>query len=73
MSQANKILEYMKRHGSITSLEAMTHIGCMRLSSRIHDLKQKGYVISSDLEYRPTRSGDKVRVAVYRLQEGNNK
>ena len=67
-SQAMQIIEYMKKHGSITSLEAFQHIGCTRLSGRIYDLKEKGYNISSSMESVPTRDGGKTLVAVYRLE-----
>ena len=66
-SQSKQILEYMQNHGSITSLEAIQHIGCTRLSGRIFDLRRQGHVISSDMEPRPTRTGETTRVAVYRL------
>lgn len=48
-SQCGKILDYIKKHGSITSLEAIEdeEIRCMRLASRIHDLKDKGWDIVS--------------------------
>lgn len=67
-SQSMQIIEYMKKHGSITSLEAIQHIGCTRLSGRIYDLREKGYNISSNMEAVPTRTGEKTMVAVYRLE-----
>lgn len=68
LNQAMRILEYIKTHGSITSLEAIQHIGCTRLSGRIFDLKRMGYNIESTMEEVQTRDG-KTRVAVYRLEE----
>lgn len=68
-SQAMKIIQYMEKHGSITSLEAIRHIGCTRLSGRIFDLKKRGYKISSTMESVPTRTGTDTPVAVYRLEE----
>lgn len=68
-SQSKQILEYMKKHGSITSIEAVRHIGCLRLSGRIFDLRQEGYPITTDMEVVPTRNGGKTTVAVYRLVE----
>ena len=68
-SQSKQIIEYMKEHGSITSLEAVRHIGCLRLSSRIFDLREAGYAISTYMEVVPTRNGGKTTVAVYRLME----
>ena len=44
-SQCELILRYMDEHGSITSLEAMKNFGCMRLASRISDLRKRGYMI----------------------------
>ena len=45
MSQCDEILLYMDIHGSITALEAMKNLGCMRLASRINDLRKRGYMI----------------------------
>ena len=67
-SQKMKILQYIKEHGQITSLDAFRAIGCTRLSGRIFDLKKMGYDIESTLEVVQTRDG-KTRVAVYRLRE----
>ncbi len=47
MTQNQMILNHLEEHGSITSLEAMTTYGIMRLASRISDLRRKGYNISS--------------------------
>lgn len=44
-TQCELILRYMDEHGSITSLEAMKLFGCMRLASRISDLRKRGYMI----------------------------
>ena len=44
-TQCELILRYMDEHGSITSLEAMQYFGCMRLASRISDLRKRGYMI----------------------------
>ena len=68
VNQSTKILEYIKAHGSITSLEAIQHIGCTRLSGRIFDLKKMGYNIVKNMEEVPTRDGT-TRVAVYRFGE----
>ena len=67
-THCNQILNYIKSHGSITSLEAFKEIGCTRLSGRIFDLKKQGYNIVSEMETVPTRDGT-ARVAVYRLVE----
>ena len=41
-SQNNKIAEHLHKGLTITSLEALKLFGCMRLASRIHDLRERG-------------------------------
>ena len=48
-------------------MQAMDHFGCMRLSGRIHDLREMGYSISSELVEVRNRYGEKCRVSQYRL------
>ena len=48
-TQAERILQYMEDFGSITQLEALNDLGCMRLASRISDLKKKGIPIKSEV------------------------
>lgn len=70
MTQNEKILRYMQTHKrGITPLQAMDRFGCMRLSGRIHDLREMGYDISSNLVEVKNRYGDTCRVSQYRLVE----
>lgn len=71
MTQCKKIHEYMKKYGSITSLEAFRDIGCTRLSARIHDLREQGVKIDSEKIEVPTRDG-KTTVSCYFLTEEDN-
>mgnify|MGYP003289421828 CR=1 FL=1 len=64
-SQCEKILDYMDRFGSITTLEAFNDIGCTRLASRICDLRQRGYAIADKLEKRKNRFGVTVHYKRY--------
>ena len=68
ISQCDKILEYIKLHGSITPLDAVKHIGCMRLAARISDLKKLGYNIKTEKKKVITRDGTTI-VASYSLEE----
>lgn len=45
MTQAQKVLEYIRQFGSITQLEALRDLGVMRLASRVSDLRKQGYNI----------------------------
>ena len=55
MSQADRILEYLKQGNTLTGLEALDKFDCIRLTSRVFDLKQKGHDIRE--KTIKTRSG----------------
>ena len=69
MSQADMILDYMVQNGSITPLEALKHIGCMRLAARISDLKKRGEKISDRRECSINKWQKKVYYKRYTLEE----
>ena len=46
-SQCGRIANYLKAGYSLTSLEALKLFGCMRLASRICDLRDRGYTINT--------------------------
>lgn len=66
-TQNDRILEYIKRFGSITQLEALQDLGVMRLASRISDLRSLGYPIISETEVVKNRYGEKCHVKRYRI------
>lgn len=47
-TQAERVLAYIEKFGSITQYEALNDLGVMRLASRISDLKRTGYPIKSE-------------------------
>ena len=69
MKQTDRILKYMRDFGSITQLEAMQDIGCMRLAARIADLKRDGHAIHREMETSKNRYGEETSYARYRLVE----
>lgn len=68
-TQCDKVLAYMKQFGSITQLEALSDLGCMRLASRISDLRNQGYPIGRRMKTGKNRYGESVSFAEYYLQE----
>lgn len=42
MTHEECLMDYLKRYGSITPLEALIAFGCMRLGARVYDAKHKG-------------------------------
>lgn len=69
MKQAERVLKYMRDFGSITQMEAIRDIGCMRLGARIFDLKREGYTIKKETETSKNRYGEDTSYARYRLVE----
>ena len=47
-SQCDMIANWLERGFSITSLEALQRFGCMRLASRICDLRERGMNIVTE-------------------------
>ena len=68
-TQCDKVLQYMRDFGSITQLQALQDIGCMRLASRISDLRGQGYAIGRRIKTSKNRYGDSVSFAEYYLEE----
>lgn len=58
-SQNARILSHLKNGGRITSLEALNQFGCLRLSARIKDLRDRGYEIQS--QFIDVPSGKRVK------------
>ena len=54
MNQRERVLDYMERHGSITSLEAVNDLGVMELPRRICDLNKERIMVRNRFgEYIP--------------------
>lgn len=63
-SQNKQIAAWLNSGNTITSLEALQRFGCMRLASRINDLRQRGMDIVTEKVITPTGK----RVAQYSLK-----
>lgn len=63
--QVDRIVEYMKENGGITSLEAARDLGCMRLGARIFEIKERGIEVKSEFINVENRFGEICRVKRY--------
>lgn len=68
-TQCDLVLAFMAENGSITPVEALDELGCMRLASRISDLKRMGHSIRKEMVEKKNRFGDTVRFARYSIAE----
>ena len=68
MTQCDRIIDHMRKYGSITSMEAINSFGCTRLPARISDIKKQGYAVVKEMETGKNRYGEKTSYARYRLE-----
>lgn len=68
MTQCERILDYIAEQGSITQLDALREFGCMRLASRISDLKRQGIPIKRTMESAKNRYGEPISYARYTIK-----
>lgn len=66
MNQCDKILDYMKRHGSISGMESIG-LGVLNYKGRINDLRNLGVDIRTVMVEDVNSSGEKKRYARYYL------
>ena len=67
-TQAERVLDYIKWFGSITTLEAFRDLGVTRLSARIFELRAKGLNIDSTSVTSKNRYGETCTYAKYFLK-----
>lgn len=69
MTQKQKILNHIKRHGKITSIEAVYRYRITRLSARIYELRHNdGYPIASKHVYKKS-NGQFIHYDEYYMEE----
>jgi len=55
-SQAKRIIDYLRKHRFITSLDAIKDLGIISLQRRLSDLRESGYIFGSELVWSEDRS-----------------
>lgn len=66
-TQRDKVLQYIREFGSITSWQAYADLGVTQLATRISELKELGYEFGKTRIYTRNRFGDKTHYDEYRL------
>jgi hypothetical protein len=67
ITQRDRVIQFMREHGSITAYEAFTEIACTQLSARICELEAEGYVFDKELIKTKNRYGDNTHYYRYRI------
>lgn len=69
VTQRDRVLQYIKDFGSITSWQAYAELGCTQLATRIRELKDRGFEFTKTRVNTKNRYGDKTHYDEYRLKE----
>ena len=69
INQRQRIINYIRECGSITSLEAYKDLGITQLATRIKELKEQGYEFRTEWESSKNRFNEKVDYKRYYLAD----
>lgn len=69
ISQKQRIVNYIREFGSISSWEAYSDLGITQLGARIDQLKKEGYEVRTKWESSTNRYGEKVDYKRYYLAD----
>lgn len=67
IAQKDRILEYIRNFGSISSFEAYADLGITQLGARIDQLKKEGFKFRTEWESNTNRFGEKTEYKRYFL------
>ena len=71
-TQVERIKKYIEDFGSITTLEAFTELGIVRLGARISEMRKDGLKITDKQECVKNRYGEKCYIKRYFLENNND-
>lgn len=71
-SQIAAVIHHLRKYKTITSSQAVKLYGATRLSSIIFILRERGFIISTEMTYGINRYGNKGPYAIYHLDKDIN-
>ena len=69
ITQKDRIINYIRQFGSISSWEAYSELGITQLGARIDQLKKEGYEFKMEWESNKNRFGEKTDYKRYYLAD----
>lgn len=72
ITQNDRILRHLKDYGYIEPMTAIQDYGITRLGARIWDLKDRGYLIDTEMVRAKNRYGEPTHYAKYVYKGGRN-
>lgn len=73
ITQKDRVLQFIRDFGSITSWQAYSELGCTQLATRISELKEIGYEFTKKRITTKNRYGESTHYDEYRLAESEVK
>lgn len=68
ITQEERVLQFMRDTGSITSWQAIQQFGITRLSAKIFNLRREGYEIINNMKFSKNRYGEPIHFVEYKLE-----
>ena len=68
-TQKDRILDYIKRFGSITPMDAFNDLGITKLATRVSEMRDDGIQFTIIIERGKNRFGQPTHYARYSLKE----
>lgn len=69
ITQRDRVINYIREFGSISSWEAYKDLGITQLATRIKELKEQGYEFRTEWESSTNRYGEKTDYKRYYLAD----
>ncbi|VVD29960.1 helix-turn-helix domain-containing protein [Paraburkholderia dioscoreae] len=66
-AQRRRILDFLRQHGSLSTIDARHLIDCLHPAARVMELRNAGYSIATVWSHEVTPEGGRHRVARYHL------
>ena len=68
MTQADRLLAYLKKNRVVEPMSAWQELGIYRLAARVYELRQAGHNIVKNTKSVTNRFGEKCNIAVYQYK-----
>lgn len=68
LNQSQRVLNYLEKHGTITTMECYKKLDIVDLQKVIFNLKKEGYKISDKWVYKTNLLGKRIKFKRYKLE-----
>lgn len=69
-TQCGRLMNYIEKHGSISTMQAIIELGIVNPSARVRELRAAGVKVITTMTESRNRFDEPVRYAVYTIKKG---